>query len=351
MVANNFEPFDCRTFAVLAVTLEVCPIHRRDGWHQSQNYPGAGGEGETESGMSRQHFPTAIVGPNPLLRESLSRFLQKSAFNIVGLASCIDELVPTTLPQDRAVLLIFDSCDHPGDACAQIERFRQDHPVGRIVVLANHCAPADIIRVLRSGANGYFATIATCDDFIKSLELVMVGQTILPSEGISSVLVRETTGACDVIGRSDNAQFEVPVLIDSKDMPQFSAREHYILWCLTEGSSNKMIARECDIAEGTVKVHVKAILRKIRVNNRTQAAIWALNNRSLVWPSEDGPCGDMVAGRPVTNVKLGAQNIGSTMRAPISDQIEGTIHDKAQQIRCIAGTDITPQVGESDGAG
>ena len=52
--------------------------------------------------------------------------------------------------------------------------------------------------------------------------------------------------------------------------------------CLIEGDSNKSIARKIDIAEATVKVHVKAILRKIRVQNRTQAAIWGMNNGSLV---------------------------------------------------------------------
>ena len=46
---------------------------------------------------------------------------------------------------------------------------------------------------------------------------------------------------------------------------------------LIEGDSNKCIARKIDIAEATVKVHVKAILRKIRVQNRTQAAIWGMN--------------------------------------------------------------------------
>jgi hypothetical protein len=51
-----------------------------------------------------------------------------------------------------------------------------------------------------------------------------------------------------------------------------------ILRCLIEGGSNKSIARKNDIAEATVKVHVKAILRKIRVHNRTQAAIWGMNN-------------------------------------------------------------------------
>ena len=55
-----------------------------------------------------------------------------------------------------------------------------------------------------------------------------------------------------------------------------SSKEESILNWLTRGASNKMIARELDIAEATVKVHVKAILRKTRVQNRTQAAMWAV---------------------------------------------------------------------------
>ena len=60
--------------------------------------------------------------------------------------------------------------------------------------------------------------------------------------------------------------------------PQLSAREKSILRSLIEGASNKSIARKFDLAEATVKVHVKAILRKIQVQNRTQAAIWGMNN-------------------------------------------------------------------------
>jgi two-component system nitrate/nitrite response regulator NarL len=70
--------------------------------------------------------------------------------------------------------------------------------------------------------------------------------------------------------------------------PHLSPREQSILRCLIEGDSNKRIARKIDIAESTVKVHVKAILRKIRVQNRTQAAIWAMNNGSLARSADKG---------------------------------------------------------------
>ncbi|MFX5817298.1 LuxR C-terminal-related transcriptional regulator, partial [Acinetobacter baumannii] len=66
---------------------------------------------------------------------------------------------------------------------------------------------------------------------------------------------------------------------------QLSPREISILQCLIEGDSNKCIARKINIAEATVKVHIKAILRKIRVQNRTQAAIWGLNHRPATWPT------------------------------------------------------------------
>jgi two-component system nitrate/nitrite response regulator NarL len=60
-----------------------------------------------------------------------------------------------------------------------------------------------------------------------------------------------------------------------------SARESQILRCLVEGASNKEIARRLQVTETTVKAHVKGLLRKVRASNRTQAAIWALNNDVL----------------------------------------------------------------------
>ena len=65
-------------------------------------------------------------------------------------------------------------------------------------------------------------------------------------------------------------------------MPRLSATESSIMHALIEGHSNKVIARRMNIAEATAKVHIKAILRKLGVHNRTQAAIWAMNNRPFL---------------------------------------------------------------------
>jgi DNA-binding CsgD family transcriptional regulator len=70
---------------------------------------------------------------------------------------------------------------------------------------------------------------------------------------------------------------------DNCKMRQLTLCEKRILLCLVEGDSNKVIARKSDIAEATVKVHIKAILRKIQVQNRTQAAVWGINHAINVW--------------------------------------------------------------------
>jgi two-component system nitrate/nitrite response regulator NarL len=63
----------------------------------------------------------------------------------------------------------------------------------------------------------------------------------------------------------------------NSDLARLSERERLILRYLTAGASNKQIARDLDVAEATVKAHVKSLLRKLRVNNRTQAAMWAIS--------------------------------------------------------------------------
>src|SRR5258707_8839975 len=107
----------------------------------------------------------------------------------------------------------------------------------------------------------------------------MMGETIFPPAFLSFVLDPEGDLG-EAAPRNENNQ-SILIRTDNTLAPQLSTREKSILRCLIEGDSNKCIARKIDIAEATVKVHVKAILRKIRVQNRTQAAIWGMNNGSV----------------------------------------------------------------------
>ena len=146
-------------------------------------------------------------------------------------------------------------------------------------MVADRYRLGEMVAALRAGANGYFVDVLTCDVFIRSLELVTLGQT--PPAFVSLVLGPEEEQLDEQVARKEKTHENS--ITSAKDMlgPQLSAREKSILRSLIEGASNKSIARKFDLAEATVKVHVKAILRKIQVQNRTQAAVWGMNNESL----------------------------------------------------------------------
>lgn len=232
----------------------------------------------------RQSFAIILVGKCILLREGLARILRSANFRILASVSCADDLLPKKLQPHQPLFLVVHTGGDFGTAVEQIEVFRGQHPGGRIAIVADHYRLDEMVSAFRAGANGYFVDIMTCDVLIKSVELVMMGETIFPSAVLSFALGTDGGHLGEAVPLDEKNQ---AILIPTEDTlaPQLSMREKSILRCLIEGDSNKCIARKMDIAEATVKVHVKAILRKIRVQNRTQAAIWGMNNGSLTRPS------------------------------------------------------------------
>jgi DNA-binding NarL/FixJ family response regulator len=228
----------------------------------------------------QQCFTIILVGKSILLREGLARILQSANFRIVASVSCADDLLSSKLQPHHPLFLIVNTADDFDTALEQIELFRDQHPGSRIAIVADHYQLSELISAFRAGANGYFVDVTTCDVFIKSIELVMMGETIFPAAFLSLVLDPKGDRLGQGAPRDENDQ---AILDGTEDIlaPQLSTREKLILRCLIEGGSNKCIARKIGIAEATVKVHVKAILRKIRVQNRTQAAIWGMNNGSV----------------------------------------------------------------------
>ncbi len=229
----------------------------------------------------RQSFAIILVGKSILLREGLARILRSANFRILASVSCADDLLPSKLQLHQPLFLVVHTGDDFDAAVEQIKLFRDQHPGGRIAIVADHYRLSELISAFRAGAKGYFADIMKCDAFIKSMELVMMGETIFPPAFLSFVLDPEGDRLGQAAPRDENNQ-AILITAGNTLAPQLSTREKSILCCLIEGDSNKCIARKIDIAEATVKVHVKAILRKIRVQNRTQAAIWGMNNGSVI---------------------------------------------------------------------
>ena len=159
-----------------------------------------------------------------------------------------------------------------------------------------------MISAFRLGANAYLAKAVASDTFTKTLELVMLGVTFLPPEILSFICEQQDRGhaaghcgdaahhisapddkhgdAAEMNGTNGGTNELVPH--DMASLLALSTRQQSILHCLIQGDSNKSIARKLAISEATAKVHVKSILRKIRVHNRTQAAIWAISSAPLV---------------------------------------------------------------------
>jgi two-component system nitrate/nitrite response regulator NarL len=231
--------------------------------------------------MRRRHsFAIILIGKSGLLREGLARILSSANFRILASASCADDLPPIKPQLGQLLFVIVHTGDDFDYALEQIQFFRDHHPGGRIAIVADRYRLGELGSAFRAGANGYFVDIMTCDAFIKSMELVMMGETIFPPAFLSFVLDPEANPRKETAPRDESS----PAILNGTEnrLPlQLSTREKSILRCLIEGESNKCIARKINIAEATVKVHVKAILRKIRVQNRTQAAIWGMNNALL----------------------------------------------------------------------
>jgi len=259
----------------------------------------------------RQSFATFIVGKSVLIREGIARILSAANFRTLASVSCADDLSPSKLQSHPSLVLLVHAGDDFEGAVEQIELLRERHPKARIAVVADHYRLDEMVSAFRAGASGYFIDVMTCDVFIKSIELVMMGETIFPPAFMASILHPESDHFAKAEPRNDNER-AIAFTPDRSITQQLSPREKSIMQCLIAGDSNKCIARKIDIAEATVKVHVKAILRKIRVQNRTQAAIWGMNNGSLV--------------RPINGVANASEQFPDSLSIPPDiKQIEGLV--------------------------
>lgn len=229
----------------------------------------------------RESFVAVVLGPANLVREGLCRILRAAEFRVLPLKSMLECSLLKPLP-NRQFILILDVGEDELAAGPEILRFKKHYPAARAVVIAEHYRRDAVAAALRAGANAYLLRETPCDSFIQSLELVMLGETIIPAAMLPSIVGDDLDGE-PVMPAETEAE-----LNNGSSIRLLSEREQCVLSHLIAGDSNKAIARKMNISDGTVKVHVKALLRKIRVHNRTQAAIWAMSNSPLLPALNDG---------------------------------------------------------------
>lgn len=205
-----------------------------------------------------------LVDANKLFREGLKRLLDNSPFVISDEADSLGEGL-TKLETGLRARIALVEFDAGSDDMSMLHAFREKYADLKLVVLAattrniHHLA-----RCFEAGADAYLLKNISPDALKQSLKLVLLGEKVFPTR-LAALLVS---------GQVDTHR---PVTA-SADLQGLSEREVQILRCLLNGHPNKVIAKKLNITEATVKVHLKGVLKKINAANRTQAAIWALNN-------------------------------------------------------------------------
>ena len=217
-----------------------------------------------------------IVGRDSLFLEGLRHILRDAQLPIAGVAQSVDRF-----SLDRATtkvenpLLVVGAGHDPQTAISEIALFKEKCPSGRVAVVARCFGINESLAAFRAGANACFLESTDAVSFVRSLQLLMLGQTIMPAEIFSSFFALERDPEPAPDERASGAAIKEIAALRGSGRPHLSPQERRVLQFLVEGASNKVIARNTESAEATVKIHVKSIFRKIRVQNRTQAAIWA----------------------------------------------------------------------------
>jgi two-component system, NarL family, nitrate/nitrite response regulator NarL len=245
------------------------------GGTSSANGDAAHWSSSSQRGQASQAVPTLLVEPNTLLREGLKRILAETSYRLVATTSSLDEAPHLDMAGSAPALFIVDAANDHQVTFQQVQQFKEKQPSARIAVLVDRYDPKQVLAAFQAGADAYLMKSVSCEVLVKSLDLVMLGESVFPSAVLSLLREHATPAEKETVDYGDAE----PLDIDDEQPPKgLSVRETVILRCLMEGDSNKLIARKFDITEATVKVHVKAILRKIRAKNRTQAAIWAASH-------------------------------------------------------------------------
>lgn len=233
----------------------------------------------------QRRVPTVIVDESALFRTGLSHTLAGTRFHVRSRGATLQELPEEAYKGDPCLALIgLPKASQPflADVCSLMER----HKAVRVVILTERFYPDDAMAAIAAGARGcLLKNEINAATLLQSLELVMLGVVVvahgftkLPGTQRTPDLRPADASEADREIPADDPKWPALAVGRVADPHLLSSRERMILQQLTQGASNKVIARELNISEATVKVHVKSILRKLRVSNRTQAAMWAIDN-------------------------------------------------------------------------
>jgi two-component system nitrate/nitrite response regulator NarL len=214
---------------------------------------------------------TAIICSNMLISAGLRHILEGTNFLTTDvLVKLTDETDASPLSDTN--LFIVQESGPVESILAIIRQLRGAYSEARIAIMADSYDLQFVQLCLNAGATGFCQMGNNREVLIKSLDLVVLGELVLPKDLMTFLLTKVETRAALA---SQGHPAEGKGAPEHPRTGKLSPREAEILRHLMEGAANKVIARKLDVAEATIKVHIKAILRKVGAANRTQAAMWA----------------------------------------------------------------------------
>jgi two-component system, NarL family, nitrate/nitrite response regulator NarL len=209
---------------------------------------------------SQARTAIVVIDDHPLFRKGVADLIAMAPeLILVGEAgdgeSGVDVAVAT-----RPDLILLDLNMKGLSGIQTLERLRRADLDARIVMLTVSDSEEDVVAALRGGADGYLLKDMEPEEILENLRAAGSGRLVI-SHGLTELIARAL--------RDDMR----PLRPDEADL---TPRERQVLALLADGFSNKLIARELDLSLGTVKVHVKHVLKKLKLRTRVEAAVWAV---------------------------------------------------------------------------
>jgi DNA-binding NarL/FixJ family response regulator len=202
-----------------------------------------------------------VVDDHPVVRQGLRAFLgTRQGMAVVGEAGD-GEAAVAEAARLRPDVILMDLVMPGTDGLAAIGRIREADPEARILVLTSFASAEQVVPAVRAGAAGYLLKDAAPEEVETAIRAVWRGEGLLDSQVTAAVLAEVARPG----GRGP----------DDEALAALTPREREVLGLLAEGLTNAQLARRLVVSEKTVKTHVSSILAKLRLADRTQAALFA----------------------------------------------------------------------------
>ena len=201
-----------------------------------------------------------VIDDHPLFRKGVTQLIaMDDQLKLVGEASSGEEGVELAKSLNPDLVLL-DLNMKGMSGIDTLQALRQASVDARVVMLTVSDHADDLIGAIRAGADGYLLKDMEPEELLARIKDALFGRMVI-SESLNGLLAQALRDEASLANRSTTGLTE---------------RERAILGCLANGMSNKLIGRELKIAEGTVKVHVKNLLKKLNFHSRVEAAVWAV---------------------------------------------------------------------------